>query len=172
MPLRTRVGCLAVALGLAACTPTFNWRQWRQDGTPLVALMPCKPDQATRPIPLSGAPAELHMASCEAGGLTYALAWAEAGDASRAAELWAQWPRAALASVRATEAAAQPWNQGIKGVEQVKALQVAGQDAKGRATTMQAIWFARGTQVYQAAIYGPSIREDASAPFFEGLSLP
>jgi len=172
MPLRTRVGCLAVALGLAACTPTFNWRQWRQDGTPLVALMPCKPDQASRPIPLAGAPVELHMASCETGGLTYALSWAEAGDAARAAELWTQWPRAALASVRSTEAMAQPWHVVIKGVEQVKALQASGQDVKGSATTMRAVWFARGTQVYQAAIYGPSIREDASTPFFDGLSLP
>ena len=172
MPLRTRVGCLAVVLGVAACSPTFNWRQWRQDGTPLAALMPCKPDQATRPIPLAGAPVALHMASCETGGLTYALAWAEVGDATRATELWAQWPRAALASVRATESAAQPVSLAIKGVEQVKALQVAGQDANGRATTMRAVWFARGTQVYQAAIYGPSIREDASTPFFDGLSLP
>ena len=40
------------------------------------------------------------MHSCEAGGLTFAIAWAELADAAQAQEALATWQAASLAAIR------------------------------------------------------------------------
>lgn len=59
---------------LAACTPAFNWRDVAFDGAPVAALLPCKPDRGERTVPLAGAPRQMVMAGCEAGGATFTVA--------------------------------------------------------------------------------------------------
>jgi hypothetical protein len=59
----------------AACSPVFNWREVRFDQSGTVALLPCKPDRAERPVPLydGSAPLVLSMAGCQAGGATFSV---------------------------------------------------------------------------------------------------
>ena len=38
-----------------ACTPTFNWRETPVGDDGMIALLPCKPDRATRALPLGAA---------------------------------------------------------------------------------------------------------------------
>jgi hypothetical protein len=57
-----------------ACTPAFNWRDVAFDGLPVAALLPCKPDRGERMVPLAGAPRQMVMAGCEAGGATFTVA--------------------------------------------------------------------------------------------------
>ncbi len=68
---------------LAGCTPAFNWRDVAFDGLPVSALLPCKPDRATRTVPLAGAPRQMVMAGCEAGGATFTVAVVAVQDASQ-----------------------------------------------------------------------------------------
>lgn len=179
-----RRGLRALALSLCsvgmlgACSPTFNWRELRPQGTPLQALMPCKAESASRPVPLDGGtPVELHMHSCDAGGLTFALAWAELGDAARAPAALAGWRRASLSAVhvdpaRADEPAAQ-WNAVVPGATQVVGLTALGTDPRGQPVQMRAVHFVRESTVYQAAIYGPALKDaNVTSAFFEGLKLP
>ncbi len=74
-PSLSRVG-LALGLGIlsSACTPAFNWRDVTFDGLPVAALLPCKPDRATRMVPLAGVPRQMVMAGCKAGGATFTVA--------------------------------------------------------------------------------------------------
>jgi hypothetical protein len=69
---------LFIAIGLAwvltACTPAFNWRDVAFDSAPVAALLPCKPDRGERMVPLAGAPRQMVMAGCEAGGATFTVA--------------------------------------------------------------------------------------------------
>jgi hypothetical protein len=58
----------------AACTPTFNWREVTLDDLPVTALLPCKPDRATRTLPMAGAPRTMVMAGCKAGGAMFTVA--------------------------------------------------------------------------------------------------
>jgi hypothetical protein len=164
-------------LVLSACTPTFNWRELRPEGTSLQALMPCKPESATRPVPLDGgAPIELHMHSCDTGGLTFAVAWAELGDAARVPAALAGWRRASLGAVRVdptrADDPATAWSATVPGATQARGLGVQGQDHLGQPVQVRAVHFARGTQVYQAAVYGAALRDEVTTPFFEGLQLP
>jgi hypothetical protein len=69
---------LFIAIGvlwvLAACTPAFNWRDVAFESAPVAALLPCKPDRGERTVPLAGAPRQMVMAGCEAGGATFTVA--------------------------------------------------------------------------------------------------
>ncbi|AOW11819.1 hypothetical protein LPB72_08945 [Hydrogenophaga crassostreae] len=157
---------------LGACSPTFNWRELRADGAPLVALMPCKPETATRPVPMLGEPTELHMHSCEAGGLTFAVAWAKLDDATKAAEALEQWQAASLASIRVVPGASTGWVMALPGATRVQGVKAQGSDHLGQPLQTQAVYFAQGGWVYQAAVYGPKLPEQATTAFFDGLNLP
>ncbi|WP_226491003.1 hypothetical protein [Hydrogenophaga taeniospiralis] len=163
-------------LALCACSPTFNWRELRPEGTPLLALMPCKPESAVRPVPLGGAPTELHMHSCDTGGLTFAVAWADVGEQARVPEALARWRVATLASMRVDPALAgapqTQWSAPVPGAERAQGLVAGGTGHDGRAVQARALYFARGAQVYQAAVYGPALPDAVVSIFFDGLRLP
>lgn len=174
--LLTRASLLVAVLVLFACSPTFNWREMRPQGTPLQALMPCKPEHAVRTVPLAGAVADLHMHSCDTGGLSFAVAWVELGDVVRADAALDEWPRASLATLRLDPALAGStqarWDFQLSGAPKAKGLLVQGTGPQGQPMRMQAAYFARGSQVFQAAVYGPCLPADATNTFFEGLRMP
>lgn len=177
MPFTRTRGLLAAAsLLLAACSPTFNWRSVAVDGTTLQALMPCKPDAAEREVPLGGQPTRLQMRSCETGGLTFALAWADVGDTARVPDALAGWRRASLVSLRADQALADDpaarWAVSVPGADQALGLRASGRDAQGQPIEMRALHFSRGPWLFQAAVYGRRIDEAALAAFTDGLRLP
>jgi hypothetical protein len=173
---RTGAALLLCALGLAACSPTFNWRETRPDGTALQALLPCKPDAAQRSVPLLGSPTELHLLSCEAGGLRFALAWADIGDPSQAGTALAAWRSASLAAIRVSsppgDEASTAWTAEVPGASATLGVSAQGQDPGGAAVQTRTVYFAHGAQVYQAAVYGERLPTQALDTFFGGLSLP
>ena len=168
----TVLAIAATALALSACSPAFNWRTVRPEASALQALMPCKPDEARRDTPLGGALTPLNMLSCEAGGATFALAWADLGQAERVPAALVQWRAASLVSLKAAPEAARSWTQAVPGAERVDGLDVQGVRHDGTATRAQVLYFARGTRVYQAAIYGSGTAPEEISTFFEGLQLP
>ncbi len=170
--------CALCILLLGACSPTFNWRELRDEGTPLQALMPCKPETATRAVALDGGkPNELHMHSCDTGGLTFAVAWIDVGDAARVPAALNGWRRASLGALRVDPARADEpalqWTAAIPGATQSQGLTAKGTDHQGSTVQMRAVHFVRGSQLYQAAIYGPALNDaSVTSAFFEGLKLP
>lgn len=69
------------------CTPAFNWRDVAFEGLPVAALLPCKPDRATRTVPLAGAPRQMVMVGCVAGGATFTVAAVAVADSSQLAQV-------------------------------------------------------------------------------------
>ncbi|MEY4978965.1 MAG: hypothetical protein RLZZ352_1235 [Pseudomonadota bacterium] len=170
------LACLPWLLAAAACSPTFNWREWRSDDVPLHALMPCKPETAVRTVPLLGAATPLHMHSCETGGVTFALAWAEIPAAAQVPAAIAQWRAAALATLRVDPAQAEQaqyqWTIAVRGADMAQGVQAQGQIPEQPAVHMRAAYFAQGTHVYQAAVYASQLPATEVVTFFESLRLP
>lgn len=170
-----RAAGLVALLTVVACSPTFNWREWPVPGTPLRALMPCKPESASRPVPMVGTPVELHMHACEAGGMRFAVAWTDVGRADQVPAALAAWPLASLQTLQVTAASLDDpglaWAVEVKGASQVRGLRARGTDPQGRPVLTQAVYFARGTQVFQAAVYGNRLDQGANEAFFAGLDL-
>ncbi len=156
---------------LGACSPTFNWRDARPADTALAALLPCKPDQATRSVPLGGQATELAMLGCDAGGATFAIAVATVTDPGQMAAVMAGWQAATLANMKgAGTAPAVPVK--IPGAAQQPApvlVALTGQRADGRAVQSRAAYFAHGRQVFQAVIYADTIAPELSETFFSSL---
>jgi hypothetical protein len=154
---------------LAACNPTFNWRDVRPDGTRLALLMPCKPDQAQKTVPLAGQPTELMLLSCDAGGVTFAVAAADVKDPGKTADALAQWQKASLLTMKAVpDASVAAVKLPGAGAVMVKAN---GQRANGQAVSSQAVYFAQGTQVFQAVMVADKIAPDVADTFFSGLKF-
>lgn len=180
MPLanRSRPATLALAAAslLAGCSPTFNWREVPIGDRGVVALLPCKPDRATRALPLGVDAVTVDMAGCETGGATFAVAHAVAGNPVQA-EGW----------LRAWRAASRSQLGGAPANESPAALaRAASTPAPVRLDTAPAdgvagqalhvLWFAQqrpdGVSLYQATVIGKPSAADALPTFFEGLRVP
>ncbi|MGK6308723.1 hypothetical protein [Variovorax sp. DT-64] len=180
LPLCSRLAPLVLlAATLGACSPVFNWREVPIADEGLVALLPCKPDRATRNLPLGTGSASIavDMTGCEAGGATFAVAHATAEDAAQAESWMRAWRSATrnqLAGATIAEAPATLPPRAAASPAPVR-LEVRPQGA-GDPAPAQILWFAqqRGgkTALYQATVVGRPASADAPTVFFEGLRLP
>lgn len=157
---------------MGGCSPTFNWRQVRLDRTPLKGMLPCKPDQASRKMPLAGADVEMHMAGCEAGAALFAIAWIEVPDASQSGPALVQWQNAMLANMQAVTTQVEDYSP-KGGSESPRGVRVSagGRRLDGSAVQAQGAWFAHGKQVYHAVIYADKLNGDVVETFFTGLEF-
>ena len=171
---------LLAACGLlAACNPTFNWREVRPDNTSLSLLLPCKPDRAEKTVPLGGQPVALRMLGCDAGNATFAVAVADIGDASRAEAVLAQWQALTLANMKAAPAGAAggatqvtPFRPpGLAAGAPARLVRSLGQRADGRAVAGQAAYFSHGSQLFQVVLYADLLNAEVADTFFSSLKL-
>lgn len=160
-----------VAAVSAACTPTFNWREVPVGDAGLVVMLPCKPDRASRAMPLGAASVDVEVVGCKAGGATFAVAHAHAADATQAEAWLTAWRAAARAQLPDARVAETP-------VAVPRAAQrpaAVGLDGGGAAGA-HLLWFAQtrtgGVSLYQATVLGRPSSAEAVATFDEGLRLP
>ncbi|MDM0010825.1 hypothetical protein QTH87_00100 [Variovorax sp. J22P168] len=169
------VGLLVAAL--AACNPVFNWREVPVGDAGLVALLPCKPDRATRAMPLGVEAVTVDMAGCEAGGATFAVAHAVASSQSQAEgwlRAWRSATRSQLGDAAASAVEAPATVPRAAGMPAPLRLDAAA--AAADAPALQVLWFAQrradGVSLYQATVVGRPATADAPQIFFEGLHIP
>lgn len=166
-------------LSFSACNPSLNWRETRIADSELTATMPCKPAHHQRKVPLAGLTVTLHMTACDAQGATFAIAHAVIPDASAAPQILAQWRKTTLANMAATSvtAVAQSPSSTPSSASLSTALpgslRASAQGKRGDASAVRldGVWFARGPQVFHAAVYAPTITPDMTDTFFAGLKF-
>ncbi len=164
--------CLALA-GLVACSPALNWRTVRSDAHALKMLLPCKPDKATRDVPMAGVTVALDMQGCDAAGATFAVSHVRLADARQAGAALAGWQAATVANLRAATPQAQAFERpgGQMGVRWA----VQGQRADGRPVSAQAVWFARiqpdGVDLFHALVVADKSDIAVADTFFTGLQF-
>ena len=166
-----RLPILAAVLLLAACTPTFNWREATVGPAGLRAMFPCKPDQVEhRSAFAPGHEVVLHATGCEAGGAAFVVVYGDLGSAGALADAIAQWEKANLASTKSTVDREQPYQPaGALGLRQSVLVRAHGQRPDGTPVQSQAAYFARGTLAYQAVVYARGLKSEMTEPFFAGL---
>jgi hypothetical protein len=163
------VAVAGVAL-LAACNPTFNWREVRAAPTTLKTLMPCKPEREMRQVDMAGRQVELQALGCETGGAIFAVMFADIGEADRAGQALEHWKTASLANVRGSAEQATPFSPpGALALAQSLRVTASGQRPDGSKLQSQAAYFAHGRHVFQAVILGSNVNADMAEPFFSGL---
>ncbi len=178
MPRLTLTCCAAALSGLlalAACSPTFNWRQVRPENTRLSLLLPCKPDKAQKTVAFGGRPTPLAMLGCDAGGVTFAVAVVDLGDLAPppdAVPLLAQWQSLTLAHMKAGAAQRSPLTlPGATPVPPPVLVQAQGQRADGTAVSGYAAYFAQGAQVFQVLMYARQASPELAETYFSSLKF-
>lgn len=169
---------LLILLTATACSPTYNWRETRVENTPLTAMLPCKPDHGSRSVPLAGQAVTLTMLGCDAGDATFAIAWADLPPTrlpggSGYGTVLVQWKQAMLRNMQAT--ASQDAAFALKGslpLNEMTQVIAQGRRNDGKAVAAQAVWFVKGTQVFQAVVYADRLTPQMTEPYFGGLRLP
>ena len=165
-----------MAASLLGCTPELNWRLVSSSQNLAHALMPCKPDKATRAVTLrvnaTEVSTQLHMQACEAGKMNFALAELAVPPNASTQELRDAWRLASLASLHTTESQAISEPRLIKGDKPSQALMT-------RVTTpahqAQFVWFITEQTIYQAAVYGkPNDKAfaEAAETYVSGIKWP
>lgn len=170
--LLAAAACAVAGLAMLACSPTLNWRDVRPEGTNLGLLLPCKPDKTQRTVPLGGKPTVLRMLSCDAGGLTFAIAAADVGSADQTPGVLLAWQQLTLANMKARRADTVKALKlvGQPGVPAVW-VKASGQRADGTAVVGHAAYFAQDSTVFQAVIYGANVDADIAETFFSGMKF-
>ena len=165
------VAVLNAAL-LAACSPTFNWREVRTETGGLKVMMPCKPEKESRGVPMGGRDVDLKVLGCGTGGATFAILTADIVDAGRADEVLGQWKRATLANLGSVAAREEPFRPG-GALALPASLQVvaAGRRPDGSKVESHAAYFARGSHVFQAVIYSDRLQPEVAETFFSGIGF-
>lgn len=164
--LPLRVVLLLAAWAAPACTPVFNWREVQLGH--LTTLLPCKPDTATRPIPLAGQTVALEMAGCEVGGTLFAISRLQAADASQAMVWLGALRAASLANVQMRMV----HPQASSGDAQTSFdVLVDGKRADGSALQARFKWQVLGDEVYQIAAYAQSLQPEQTEPLLREVRL-
>lgn len=163
-----------LSLSLLACAPELNWRDVTGPDGVLKAMLPCKPDRASREVQLGAQSYPLAVMGCEAAGATFAvseLALRDAAHAQQVQQLWAAYLQQSLRGGTGDRG-----GYTVPGADE-KMLptvlwQATGTMSDGRRMSVQSLWFARGDHLYQGLIQAPVIGSEMSEPFFGALSLP
>lgn len=172
MPMSVKVLLLFITLVLAACSPALNWREVRIKGANLAAMLPCKPDEGSRVVPLGGKDIEMYMSGCDAADATFAVAHVKLAQAANVSEVVSQWRTATLGNMGATSSTFVRLRDPLGDSSVSGAMLTAqGQRKDGTAVQMQGVWFARGTQIFHAVVYAQSISPEITEIFFPGLRL-
>ncbi len=168
----SRAYVLSALVLLSGCGPVLNWRDVSIGTTTLVALFPCKPEDAERTVSLAGVQQAMTMRSCQADGATFALGHARLTDATLTGRALTQWREATLEGLGPVPAAvtlqvprAGPSLPGML------ALRASRDLSRAPAQTLQGVWFAHGSDVYAALVFAPSLTPETTEPFFSGLRL-
>jgi hypothetical protein len=129
-----------------ACTPAFNWRDVGFDNLPVAALLPCKPDRATRTLPIAGAQRAMVMAGCQAGGAMFTVAVLRLDNASQIAQVEKEWK--ALNTATHSQYYSQHSSQGAVLVQaSVYGTPQAGRDGPGALSTQAVETFLGGVKL-------------------------
>ncbi|KQX35074.1 hypothetical protein [Variovorax sp. Root434] len=171
---------LAAAALLAACSPTFNWREVPVAESGLIVLLPCKADRANRALPLGAESVQVDMTGCDAGGATFAIAHASASGPEQA-EAWLRaWHAATRGQLGEAQVAETPASvQRATAAPAPLRLDAQPRQQQGASASapVQVLWFAQSQKdgtvaLYQATVLGKPSSPEASKTFFESLRLP
>jgi len=147
MRLRILVPALLAASLLAACNPTYNWREHTSQEGRYKILFPAKPATFTRAVDLDGLRVQMTMTAAEVDGATFAVGAATAPDPAHARAALPAMRQALLRNIGAGDGGAPAVQDGLR-VEATGA-------ANGKPMRLHGRFEARGERVYQVIVLGP-----------------
>ena len=156
----------AAASFLCACSPGLNWREVHVGE--LTAMLPCKPDSATRQIALDKKSYEMNVTGCEVAGDLFVISLLQAEDHAQAPLAMAHLRAASLAAVKARNVHPMPDSGDAQSSFDV---QVAGLRPDGTPVQVRFKWLMLGTEIYQLGVYAATLSEEQTGPLMHESRL-
>ena len=152
-PLFRRIPCLLAAAGLlAACSPTLNWRDV-DVGPQTRVQFPCRPEHAERSLVLAGAPMRAGMLVCDAGGLSWSVTVLDVSDPARLTTVLREARLGLATRLQGSEGSSQPVRiAGMTPSDENRRVVIVGPPGAGQPTRAEAVFAARGLQVFQLVV--------------------
>jgi hypothetical protein len=167
---------LLAGMALAACNPTYNWRDYASPDARYRVTFPAKPSSATRTVDLDGMRVSMTMTAAEVDGATFAVGAAEAPDAARARAALDAMKLALLRNIGAPATGGRVASaSAVNGTDSRASLDV---DATGssQGTPMRLVghFEARGTRFYQVIVVGKdkTVPPEQIEQFLTSFTLP
>lgn len=157
----------AFCLLLCACSPALNWRSVTLEG--VQTTLPCKPDQAQRPVQLASLHLTLSMAGCEADGGLYAVSHLRLAQGAQAQQVIDAWRAQALQAMGTTAAPVATPLEALGARPALTVYQASGTNPRGQAVQARWVWVQRDRDIYHWALYAPAIRAEMDEPFFSAM---
>jgi len=158
---------------LVACNPVLNWREVHMHS--LVAMLPCKPDQAQRMVQLAAQDMLMDMRGCEADGALFAISHVRVDSAARTDAVRADWRQQTLAAMRAPSVQALSLRREPRAPAgsppSTHFLAAQGQRPDGSAVVARLLWLGTGPDLYHVAVYANSLTDERVEMLFSGLRL-
>lgn len=159
----TTVAAVAAVTLLAACSPKFDWRDYRSPGAPYSVLFPGKPATQTRLITIGEDKVNMQMAAAEIDGVTFAVGSAELPDAQHAQSAIGAMKTAMVKNLNATITSEKEASAAAGGRES-KTIEIEAKGSRnGESMLLFGRFVAKDKRVYQAIVAGREKHVDKEA---------
>lgn len=154
----TILGAALAATVFSACSPKYDWRDFRSKEAPYAVLFPGKPATQTRSISLGVETVNMQMAAAEVDGIMFAVGAAEMADAPKAQAAIAAMKTTMVANIGGTitsekQASAAAVAGGVS--HQQKSIDVEAKGSRnGEPMRMVGRFIAKDKRVYQVIVIG------------------
>ncbi|MES2263936.1 MAG: hypothetical protein V4724_35910 [Pseudomonadota bacterium] len=162
---------------ITACSPKFDWRDYRSADAPYAVLFPGKPSSHTRNINLDGQEVKMNMAAAEVDGTTFAVGSAELPDAAKAQAAIAAMKKAMVSNIGATvtsekQADASASSNGVATRQTSIAIEAKG-SRNGEPLLLVGRFVAKDKRVYQVIVVGREkhVEQEAVETFMSSFKL-
>lgn len=143
---------------LSACSPKFDWRDYRSGDAPYAVLFPAKPATHTRTINLDGEQVKMTMAAAEIDGVMFAVGSAQLPDPAKAQLAAVAMKSALVRNISGTVTsdkvtATSSGNGSLKGQQTILEVEATGAQ-KGESMRLIGRFIAKDTRIYQVIVVG------------------
>ena len=168
---------LAAASILSACSPKFDWRDYRSPDAQFTALFPGKPAVLTREIDLDGKKVSLTMTASEVDGNTFAIGSAVLDSAEQARAALPAMQTALLKNINGTvrsEKSASAASSTAAGTQQRSSLSIEAKGTQqGKPVLLVGRFVAQDKRIFQIIILGEEskLSRDTIDTFMDSVKL-
>jgi len=168
---------LLTTVFVSACSPKFNWRDYRSNDAPYTVQFPGKPAQQTRTVDLDGQQVSLTMTATEIDGTTFAVASGELPDAARAQMAILAMKTAMVKNiggvVSSDRMSAVSSGQGVGGGQQTSIDIEARGSQNGIPMLLEGKFVAKDKRIYQVIVVGheKQVAREAVDTFMSSFKL-
>ncbi|MDB5746189.1 MAG: hypothetical protein JWP72_1037 [Massilia sp.] len=146
---------IACSTLLAACNPTYNWRDYNSPDAPYRVMFPAKPASHTRAVDLNGLKVDMTMTAAEVEGVTFAVGTGTAPGPARAQAALGDMKTALLRNLGAKVQRESAAAASAAGTAQSSIDIDALGKTNGRPIMLRGHFAAKGNRFYQVIVMGP-----------------